>query len=76
MPEIPVTALHNYLAKINRLDWLSYSEVAAGPQNDPTWTIECKINGTVRGTGIAKKKNAAKEAAAKEALQALRSGML
>ncbi|KAF5338270.1 hypothetical protein D9611_014617 [Ephemerocybe angulata] len=72
---------HKDLAKRGELDSLSYSELGSGPQNDPTWTIECKIgspihghnivNGTVRGTGVAKKKKAAEQAAAKQALELL-----
>ncbi|KAJ3550913.1 hypothetical protein NMY22_g147 [Coprinellus aureogranulatus] len=72
MPEIPVTALHNYLVKRGLLDYLSYTEQQDGPSSDCTWTVESKINGVVKGTGVAKAKKTAKDEAARQALAALR----
>ncbi|KAH6916647.1 hypothetical protein BKA70DRAFT_1250149 [Coprinopsis sp. MPI-PUGE-AT-0042] len=73
MPEIPVTALHNYLQNRGQLHFLSYAETSSGPAHQQLWTVECKINGVVKGVGAGADKAQAKKVAAQQALQALRS---
>ncbi|KAF8203906.1 hypothetical protein BJ912DRAFT_218240 [Pholiota molesta] len=67
-----VTSLNNYLQDKKESHLLTWSEVASGPPHQPTWTIECKIGGEVKGAGAALSKSDAKQTAAKEALAALR----
>ncbi|TFK41923.1 hypothetical protein BDQ12DRAFT_732683 [Crucibulum laeve] len=64
--------LNNYLQERNQLSLLTWAESSAGPSNEAIWTIQCKIGGEVKGTGVARQKTAAKHAAAKQALEALR----
>lgn len=47
-------------------------EESSGPSHEVIWTVHCKIGGEIKGTGVAAQKAQAKQAAAKEALQALR----
>ena len=49
---------------------LDYPEVArTGPDHAPLFTVECRINGELRGTGSGKSKKAAKTDAAEAALE-------
>ncbi|KAG2022779.1 hypothetical protein CC2G_000504 [Coprinopsis cinerea AmutBmut pab1-1] len=73
MPEIPVTALHNFLQNRGQLHLLSYAEIPSGPCHEQIWTIQCKVNGVIRGVGTGTDKQQARRLAAQEALQVLRS---
>ncbi|KAF9001765.1 hypothetical protein BDQ17DRAFT_1358227 [Cyathus striatus] len=65
--------LNNYLQERQMSSYISWSEKSAGTAQNPTWTVECKISGVVMGTGTAARKQAAKEIAARQALQRLMS---
>ncbi|KAI1794011.1 hypothetical protein LXA43DRAFT_999340 [Ganoderma leucocontextum] len=66
-------ALNNYLQNTGRLTALSWKDEFSGPRHDPVWTSICKINDVVMGTGAGSQKNAARDAAAGEALRALKA---
>ncbi|KAK0502254.1 hypothetical protein EDD18DRAFT_684951 [Armillaria luteobubalina] len=71
--ESGTSGLNNYLQKQNKLDAVSWLESCSGPSNKPTWTMSCKINGEIRGTGTGFQKHVAKDAAADEALAYLKN---
>ncbi|TFK26726.1 hypothetical protein FA15DRAFT_667216 [Coprinopsis marcescibilis] len=73
MPEIPVTALHNYMQNRGMLHLLSYADIPSGPCDQQVWTIQCKINGAVMGVGTGRDKQQARRLAAQQALQVIRS---
>ncbi|PBK76586.1 hypothetical protein ARMSODRAFT_969263 [Armillaria solidipes] len=50
---------------------LSYQESVVGPSDRAEWTVVCKVSGEIKGIGVASSKSAAKETAAKQALQVL-----
>ncbi|KAK0457932.1 uncharacterized protein EV420DRAFT_1545394 [Desarmillaria tabescens] len=50
---------------------LSYQESVVGPSNKAEWTVICKVSGEIKGIGVGPSKSAAKERAAKQALQGL-----
>ncbi|KAF8201066.1 hypothetical protein K438DRAFT_1965594 [Mycena galopus ATCC 62051] len=50
---------------------MSWAESSNGPSHETKWTVECKVSGEVKGTGVAASKAAAKIEAAKQALVAL-----
>jgi len=64
-------ALHNYLQERKEVHLLSWAESAPTPPNPMKWTVQCKIRGEIKGIGVAVQKSAAKQAAAKEACEAL-----
>ncbi|KAK7030431.1 hypothetical protein VNI00_014175 [Paramarasmius palmivorus] len=67
-----ITLLNNYFQGIGQDPTaLSYDESCAGPSNKAIWSIHCKVNGVIKGTGRASTKAGAKEAAAKEAYESL-----
>ncbi|KAJ7361276.1 hypothetical protein DFH08DRAFT_1074303 [Mycena albidolilacea] len=66
-----VTKLNNYLQRKQASHTLSWAENSTGPSHAIKWTVECKVSGEVKGTGVADSKAAAKEDAAKQALKAL-----
>ncbi|KAJ7838047.1 hypothetical protein B0H13DRAFT_2420074 [Mycena leptocephala] len=51
--------------------FLSWVESAVGPAHEMMWTVQCKVSGEVKGTGVAHSKADAKEEAARQALVAL-----
>ncbi|KAK0455840.1 hypothetical protein EV421DRAFT_1728680 [Armillaria borealis] len=55
---------------------LSYQESVVGPSDRAEWTVVCKVSGEIKGIGVASSKSAAKEMAAKQALQTRKSGKL
>ncbi|KAJ6601392.1 hypothetical protein DFH09DRAFT_1302675 [Mycena vulgaris] len=63
-----ITQLNNYFQGQKSSHVVSYSESSQGPSHDIKWTVQCKVSGVVKGTGVASSKNAAKEEAAKQAL--------
>lgn len=67
-----VTALHNIFARNGQSHLLSYAESSTGPSSEAVWTVQCKIAGDVKGVGVASQKATAKQAAAKQALDAIR----
>ncbi|KAJ7897324.1 hypothetical protein B0H14DRAFT_3425353 [Mycena olivaceomarginata] len=66
-----VTQLNNYFQRNQASHTLSWAEKSTGPSHAIKWTVECKVSGEVKGTGVADSKAAAKEEAAKQALKAL-----
>ncbi|PIL31513.1 hypothetical protein GSI_06215 [Ganoderma sinense ZZ0214-1] len=66
-------ALNNYLQNTGRLASLSWEDKSDGPRHGPVWTSYCKINDVVMGTGTGSQKNAARDAAAGQALLALKA---
>ncbi|KAJ7204489.1 hypothetical protein GGX14DRAFT_460660 [Mycena pura] len=66
-----VTRMNNYLQSKGQAHLLSWSESSSGPSNQIAWTIQCKVDGDVLGTGVADTKASAREAAASQALQTL-----
>ncbi|KIL71610.1 hypothetical protein M378DRAFT_155204, partial [Amanita muscaria Koide BX008] len=68
-----VTRLNNYLQERHESHLLSWGESNSGPCHAVQWDIECKINGVVKGVGTGPTKSAAKQTAAEQALQVLRS---
>ncbi|KAJ7103112.1 hypothetical protein B0H15DRAFT_811003 [Mycena belliarum] len=63
-----VTQLNNYLQGQKIIHTLSWSESSVGPSHEIKWTVQCKVSGVVKGTGVADSKSAAKEEAARQAL--------
>jgi len=59
------------MQSIQQAHTVSWAESCSGPPNALTWTVECKVSGEVKGTGSDARKANAKDAAAKEALEAL-----
>jgi len=53
---------------------VGYPAEQTGPAHAPTWSVKCTINGVAKGTGSGKSQKAAKEQAAREALQAMGPG--
>ncbi|KAF9001766.1 hypothetical protein BDQ17DRAFT_1426422 [Cyathus striatus] len=73
-PVTAVTKLNNYLQKNQNICAVSYVETSApvGPGLNPVWTIQCKLDGKVRGEGTSTvSKTLAKNAAASQALRYL-----
>ncbi|KIM47592.1 hypothetical protein M413DRAFT_439259 [Hebeloma cylindrosporum] len=68
-----VTYLNNYLQGRKETHLLTWAESYAGPCHQVEWTVQCKIGGVVKGTGVGASKADARQAAAQEALTALRS---
>ncbi|KAF9270812.1 hypothetical protein L218DRAFT_59159 [Marasmius fiardii PR-910] len=68
-----ITDLNNYF-QTQGLDpaAISYVESSEGASDKAVWTVHCKINGQVRGTGVDRTKAGAKDIAAGQALAALR----
>lgn len=66
------SGLNMYLQKKKRLPALSWQDSMAGPNDAPTWTSVCKIDGEERGTGTAARKHLARNIAANVALASLR----
>ncbi|KAF8201070.1 hypothetical protein K438DRAFT_635026 [Mycena galopus ATCC 62051] len=67
----PVTQLNNYFQSKQASHTVSWAESSSGPSHETKWTVECKVSGEVKGTGVAASKAAAKVKAAKQALEAL-----
>ncbi|KAF8225549.1 hypothetical protein L208DRAFT_422529 [Tricholoma matsutake] len=65
------TALHNYLQERREVHLLSWAESASTLPDLMQWTVQCKIGGEVKGTGVGVQKATAKQAAAKQACEAL-----
>jgi len=63
--------LNVYLQGKHEDHLLSWIETAVGPQKSVEWTVQCKIDGVVKGAGLAKHKSEAKQLAARNALIAL-----
>nr|GAT61341.1 predicted protein [Mycena chlorophos] len=63
----PRNELNNYAQR--RGYTMTWDEHASGPRENETWTCTVYISGQVYGRGIASTKNAAKDAAARQALQ-------
>ncbi|KAG9076727.1 hypothetical protein FS749_010596 [Ceratobasidium sp. UAMH 11750] len=76
MPPLPTQqtqgfiSLFNELAMKNRMI-TSWQQQKTGQQHIPEWTMWLIVDGTPRGHGTAPTKQAAKEIAAKAALQAM-----
>ncbi|KAF8204321.1 hypothetical protein K438DRAFT_556107 [Mycena galopus ATCC 62051] len=66
-----VTQLNNYFQGTKASHTVSWVEYSSGPSHAIKWTVECKVSGEVKGTGVADSKAAAKEEAARLALEAL-----
>ncbi|KAJ7361272.1 hypothetical protein DFH08DRAFT_951865 [Mycena albidolilacea] len=66
-----VTQLNNYFQGKQASHIVSWAEYSTGPSHAIKWTVQCKVSGEVKGTGVADSKAAAKEDAAKQALKAL-----
>ncbi|KAJ7269288.1 hypothetical protein B0H12DRAFT_31018 [Mycena haematopus] len=66
-----VTQLNNYFQAKRAGHTVSWVESSSGPSHATKWTVECKVSGEVKGTGVADSKAAAKEEAAKQAVAAL-----
>ncbi|KAJ7717485.1 hypothetical protein DFH07DRAFT_973572 [Mycena maculata] len=66
-----ITQLNNYFQAQKASHTLSWVEYSTGPSHEIKWTVQCKISGEVKGTGVADSKAAAKEEAARQALVAL-----
>ncbi|KAG5724905.1 hypothetical protein E4T56_gene12580 [Termitomyces sp. T112] len=66
-------ALHNYLQERKESHLLSWVEIPTMTSNLTQWTVHCKINGETKGTGVALQKAAARQAAAKQACEAIMS---
>ncbi|KAG7099837.1 hypothetical protein E1B28_001645 [Marasmius oreades] len=64
-------ALNNYLQGVGRVESLSWVHSTSGPENAPTWTSICKIDGVPLGTGSGPRKYIAMDLAAEETLKAL-----
>ncbi|EKM61458.1 uncharacterized protein PHACADRAFT_190624 [Phanerochaete carnosa HHB-10118-sp] len=69
-----VSALNNYLQSIGKESSLSWFEERSGPEHNPEWTMTCKIDDKPIATGSGPQKQAAKDAAAKGALDKLQQG--
>ncbi|KAG8946048.1 hypothetical protein FRC03_001517 [Tulasnella sp. 419] len=61
--------LHNRLQQQGKAHSLTWDEEASGPSHDTQWTMTAKVEGVVVGSGTASKKQAAKDLAAKRALE-------
>ncbi|KAJ7816482.1 hypothetical protein B0H13DRAFT_2136622 [Mycena leptocephala] len=70
-PQGYITQLNNYLEGQKRSHTLSWSEYSIGPSHEIKWTVQCKISGEVKGTGVSDSKAAAKEEAARQVLAVL-----
>ncbi|KAG6821197.1 hypothetical protein H0H93_004017 [Arthromyces matolae] len=68
-------ALHNYMQERKQINLLSWVEIPV-IGNPTQWTVHCKINGEIKGTGVALQKAAAKQAAAKQACEGCLSFLL
>ncbi|KAJ6541929.1 hypothetical protein B0H19DRAFT_1381477 [Mycena capillaripes] len=66
-----ITMLNNYFQAKQATHTLSWAESSSGPSHEIKWTVQCKVSGEVKGTGVADSKAAAKEEAARQALVAL-----
>ncbi|KAI0778650.1 hypothetical protein BD413DRAFT_510755, partial [Trametes elegans] len=72
-PTMPryIVDLNNYLQKQGQLAALNWVETHVGAGNSIQWTVKCKLQGEVVGTGVSHQKGNAKEEAARQALVAL-----
>ncbi|KAF8963937.1 hypothetical protein BDZ97DRAFT_1919467 [Flammula alnicola] len=52
--------------------FLTWAETSSGPSHQTTWTIQCKVKGELKGTGVGLSKSDAKQAAAQQALASCR----
>ncbi|KAJ3721943.1 hypothetical protein EV361DRAFT_943799 [Lentinula raphanica] len=50
---------------------LSFEESCTGRSDQAVWTVVCKVDGEIKGTGTATTKAEAKNLASKQALEAL-----
>ncbi|KAJ7150292.1 hypothetical protein C8R46DRAFT_1229860 [Mycena filopes] len=66
-----ITTLNNYYQGKNAIHLVSWVESSSGPSHQIKWTVQCKVSGEVKGTGVADSKSAAKEEAARLAIVAL-----
>ncbi|KAJ7292883.1 hypothetical protein C8J57DRAFT_9198 [Mycena rebaudengoi] len=66
-----ITQLNNYFQARKTIHILSWVESGVGPSNQKKWTVQCKVAGEVKGTGVGDTKASAKEEAARQALEAL-----
>ncbi|KAF8641655.1 hypothetical protein AX16_009881 [Volvariella volvacea WC 439] len=69
-PDAPFLPLFNELAT-KRGAHVEYPSTSSGPLHAPIWTVQCVVNGIVKGTGEGHNKSMAKEMAAREAYIAL-----
>ncbi|KAI0692968.1 hypothetical protein BC835DRAFT_1416237 [Cytidiella melzeri] len=64
-------ALNNHLQATDQVAALSWSDSKSGPDHAPVWTSICKLDGVEVGRGTGPLKHAARDAAARQALQTL-----
>ncbi|KAJ3927887.1 MAG: hypothetical protein NXY57DRAFT_903052 [Lentinula lateritia] len=65
-PHLALLSLFNQTATQRRIS-VEYPAVCSGPAHAPRWIIQCKVNRILKGTGMGKSKQEAKEFAAREA---------
>ncbi|KAJ4485942.1 ribonuclease III domain-containing protein [Lentinula aciculospora] len=65
-PHLAFLPLFNQTAAQRRVT-VDYPANCSGPSHAPRWTVQCKVNGIMKGTGAGKSKQEAKELAAREA---------
>ncbi|KAJ3910123.1 ribonuclease III domain-containing protein [Lentinula edodes] len=65
-PHLAFLPLFNQTATQRRVS-VEYPAACSGPSHAPRWIIQCKVNGILKGTGMGKSKQEAKEFAAREA---------
>ncbi|KAJ3550918.1 hypothetical protein NMY22_g146 [Coprinellus aureogranulatus] len=68
MSDKGTSMLNQYLQKVGRGSSLSWEESQSGPAHAREWECVCKIDGEVRGRGVASHKHVAKDQAAEQAL--------
>ncbi|KZP28953.1 hypothetical protein FIBSPDRAFT_947349 [Athelia psychrophila] len=66
-----VKQLNNSLQSSHQDHLLSWSETPLGTAQNRQWMVACKVDGQVKGSATAPRKNTAKELAAKAALEAM-----
>ncbi|KAG6866574.1 hypothetical protein C0991_002059 [Blastosporella zonata] len=66
---IPIAYQHLDLQERKQAHLLSWVETPTLGSNSTQWTVHCKINGEIKGTGVALQKAAARQAAAKQACE-------
>ncbi|KAJ7508661.1 hypothetical protein B0H11DRAFT_1966124 [Mycena galericulata] len=66
------TELNNLAAQLGRS--VEYADTASGPLHDQQWTSVVYVNRYEFGRGYAKTKGAAREAAAKQAVDLIKQG--
>ncbi|KAF9469723.1 hypothetical protein BDZ94DRAFT_1243114 [Collybia nuda] len=65
----PAQAINNYFQGRGKSNLLSWVEEPTGPTDNITWTVHCKIDGQIKGTGVGTQKAEAKQEAARQALR-------